>query len=1228
MKRSLKTLIAILIISVLSTLAFTACGGSTIEITGISVTTQPTKVVYEEGETFDATGMVVMATYSDLASVAITDYTVDTTMPLTVDDKSVTITYGDFTTSVDITVNEKVVEPTITYYSVKVDGVALEDEYAEGDEVTLTVPTASAGYEFDGWSSDEVTVTDNKFTMIDGDVEVTATYKAISYDITYVGFGESNTNPTTYTIESDTITFVAPTASEGYSVSLDKASITKGSTGAVTVTATTTAINYDITYVLGDGTNNASNPTTYTIESATITLADPTAPSGYTFAGWTEGSTIATGSTGAKTFTATYDLIITSVTAPTANNTTFTYNGSAQTYALTENDAYTITNATQTNAGTYTVTVSLKDKTTTKWSDDTTTDKTFTFTIAKASVAVVWSDATYTYNGTAQAPTATVTGVGTDSLTATVTGAGTNAGDYTATASISNDNYTLTNTTKGFTIAKATATINVDAITASYTYTASEQSVTSGATTNSDGTISYTNNSFTNAGEHTITVSVEATTNYTSASTTKKITVAQAEVTVVMTSYTVTAGDAVPSYLYTVTGMLGSDDLSATVVCDYTTLSIVGTYDITITYTNTNYNATITKGTVTVQDPAVTYYTITFNDGGETTTQSVEENTVITQADATADTGNTFQGWFTQENGEGTQFVSGTTTATAQITYYAYYTINSYKVTFSYEVDGSLQSDESTLNYGATITAPANPTKDADGTYTYVFKEWNTESDGSGTAFVVGSTVAGEVTYYAIFTATLIPVEYTITVDSAITNGTVVVSYEESALFGGETITVTITASSGYYLVSYEIVDDNDSTTITDNGDGTYTFTMPDGNITFTATFAEQTQLVAPTGSLPTNTYQAFNYYSANANFLEFMRYTNDVDGWSTSDGLFADENVDYVKYYVYTSSTADKDDYVAEFMFVRGLINASVGTIASMDLKSTCKFESGYNNTTVGLGTFAVFMSEIIDSYTTTTEYYFAIQLCSDYDTYAPTEISDIGTVAFREYYEITYVTNGGTINSGEVASAKVGTAATLPTDVTNGDSIFEGWYENADFTGSNVLATTVARTTNVTYYAKWTNEITALPTLANTIEAFNVNSINSNVFLEFLRYKNDDGAGINLFTTYTALDYVKYYIYTSADASSDSYVGTFNMLSSSNGMLSSGDQTLNVAGGLSDLYLANQTTEFASLIEYSVNAQTADSYVSTQTYYFAIQLVAISGTAYSDGGISPIGTCGFTAS
>ena len=119
-------------------------------------------------------------------------------------------------------------------------------------------------------------------------------------------------------------------------------------TANTTLYAKWSPISYDITYNMNNGTNSSSNPSTYTVEDS-VSLSDPQSRTGYTFNGWftnsnfaTAGSTIARGSTGAKSFwakwtantytvtlnanggsggsssvTATYDSAMPSITLPT-----------------------------------------------------------------------------------------------------------------------------------------------------------------------------------------------------------------------------------------------------------------------------------------------------------------------------------------------------------------------------------------------------------------------------------------------------------------------------------------------------------------------------------------------------------------------------------------------------------------------------------------------------------------------------------------------------------------------------------------------------------------------------------------------------------------------------------------------------------------------------------------------------------------------------------------------
>ncbi len=73
---------------------------------------------------------------------------------------------------------------------------------------------------------------------------------------------------------------------------------------------------------------------------------------------------------------------------PAADNTVFTYTGKEKTYTIAESDYYTVSGNKQTNAGAHTVTVALKDKINTVWSDGSTGDKTYSFVIGKDTLSV------------------------------------------------------------------------------------------------------------------------------------------------------------------------------------------------------------------------------------------------------------------------------------------------------------------------------------------------------------------------------------------------------------------------------------------------------------------------------------------------------------------------------------------------------------------------------------------------------------------------------------------------------------------------------------------------------------------------------------------------------------------------------------------------------------------------------------------------------------------------
>jgi uncharacterized repeat protein (TIGR02543 family) len=156
--------------------------------------------------------------------------------------------------------------------------------------------TMLPGYEFDSWSGD---FTSDTFNMPANNATMTANARVINYTIT-CNLGDGNvaiSNPTTYNVTSSDITLNNPskdyyyfkgwTGSNG-EVPQTTVNIPQNSTGNKTYTANYTPISYSINYDLAGGSlgEGVTNPTTYDITSATITINNPTRGH-YSFQGWT-----------------------------------------------------------------------------------------------------------------------------------------------------------------------------------------------------------------------------------------------------------------------------------------------------------------------------------------------------------------------------------------------------------------------------------------------------------------------------------------------------------------------------------------------------------------------------------------------------------------------------------------------------------------------------------------------------------------------------------------------------------------------------------------------------------------------------------------------------------------------------------------------------------------------------------------------------------------------------
>lgn len=207
-------------------------------------------------------------------------------------------------------------------------------EFTCGETKALTANSFSrTGYTFARWNT-KADGTGTSYTnqqsvnlssTNNDNITLYAQWTPTQYTITYNGLeGATHNNPTNYTIESETITFTAPSERVGYNFTgWNPSSITKGSTGNKTITAQwiakkltnyrtscTEPSTFTVTYN-GNGNTSGSVPEDNTeyAKDAQVTVLDNTgnlAKTSYTFNGWnTKFDGTGTPYTAGKTFTIT-----------------------------------------------------------------------------------------------------------------------------------------------------------------------------------------------------------------------------------------------------------------------------------------------------------------------------------------------------------------------------------------------------------------------------------------------------------------------------------------------------------------------------------------------------------------------------------------------------------------------------------------------------------------------------------------------------------------------------------------------------------------------------------------------------------------------------------------------------------------------------------------------------------------------------------------------------------
>ena len=468
---------------------------------------------------------------------------------------------------------------------------------------------------------------------------------------------------------------------------------------------------------------------------------------------------------------------------------------------------------------------------------------------------------------------------------------------------------------------------------------------------------------------------------------------------------------------------------------------------------NASYTFAVTANiSLTAKFTIKTFTTTTANSTGGTA--SVNKSSVEYGGSAiwtaTPSTGYNFSKW---SNGSTTNPLTvSNITANTHIT--PVFVLKSYTVTWNPN-GGSVSPTSTTKTHGSTLGELPTPTRAANAQYTYTFKGWFTAATG-GTQVSASTTVTGNVTYYAQWTATLR--SYTVTFNG---NGGGTPSPSTiTKTYGSELGTLPTCSRTGYTFLGWYTASSGGtkiSSTTKITGTVTYyaqwsinsytlTYNVNGGNAVSPA--SKSVQYGSAYGTLPTPTK------SSDA------EYTYAFAGWYTSASggtqVTANTTMGAGNTTIYAHWTATRRSYTVTFNGNGG------GTPSPSTITKTYGSELGTLPTCSRTG------------YT-----FLGWYTASSGGTKISSTTKITGTVTYYAQwsinsYTLTYNVNGGNAVSPASKSVQYGSAyGTLPTPTKSSDAeytyAFAGWYTSASG-GTQVTANTTMGAGNTTIYAHWT--------------------------------------------------------------------------------------------------------------------------------------------------------------
>lgn len=480
---------------------------------------------------------------------------------------------------------------------------------------------------------------------------------------------------------------------------------------------------------------------------------------------------------------------------------------------------------------------------------------------------------------------------------------------------------------------------------------------------------------------------------------------------------------------------------------------------------NASYTFAVTANiSLTAKFTIKTFTTTTANSTGGTA--SVNKSSVEYGGSAiwtaTPSTGYNFSKW---SNGSTINPMTvSKITANTHIT--PVFVLKSYTVTWNPN-GGTVDPTSTTKTHGSTLGTLPTPIRAANAQYTYTFKGWFTAATG-GTQVSASTTVTGNVTYYAQWTANIR--SYTATFNG---NGGGTPSPSTiTKTYGSELGTLPTCSRTGYTFLGWYTASSGGtkiSSTTKITGTVTYyaqwsinsytlTYDVNGGNAVSPA--SKSVQYGNAYGTLPTPTRASTAQYS----------YT--FAGWYTAatggTQVTANTTMGAGNTTIYAHWTATTRSYTINYQTTYGSLNRTSQSVA-YGSKGSCTLtmpanDAQYTYTFQGWYTAANGGGTKVGS---------SLTLETPSVTGAATYYAYVTRAVNR--YTFTFNANGGSTPSSSSISKNYGEAiGTLPTCSRAADNTytyaFAGWFDTSATSGGTQLTMTTKVTSNKTWYARWT--------------------------------------------------------------------------------------------------------------------------------------------------------------